>query len=105
MTAMSIWSYGPGLVSTILLWGTLGVATVIRFKSAIDNPKQYWLAIAIGVGINVLIAIETMRGGRVVIGIAQAVQSSTSLPECLVFSFSLCDLCSSGISVVSFLSY
>jgi hypothetical protein len=66
VTALSTMSYGPGLVSTILIWGPLGVATMIRFKRAIDNPVQYWLAIGIGIGINVIVGIVTMRGGRVV---------------------------------------
>ena len=65
VTALSILSYGPGLVSSILVWGPLGIATMIRYKSAIDDQRQYWLAIAIGVGINVAIGVLTMRGGRV----------------------------------------
>ena len=65
VTALSILSYGPGLVSSILVWGPLGIATMIRYKSAIDDQKQYWIAIAIGVGINVIIGILTMKGGRV----------------------------------------
>ena len=64
--ALSSFSYGPGLVSSIIVWGPLGVATVIRYKPAIDDPRQYWLAIAIGVTINVIVGILTMRGGRVV---------------------------------------
>ena len=66
VTALSILSYGPGLVSSIFVWGPLGIATMIRYKSAIDDPRQYWIAIAIGVAINVVIGILTMRGGRVV---------------------------------------
>ncbi len=65
VTALSILSYGPGLVSSILVWGPLGIATMIRYKSAIDDQRQYWIAIAIGVGINVIIGILTMKGGRV----------------------------------------
>ncbi|MEP6569429.1 MAG: HXXEE domain-containing protein [Acidobacteriota bacterium] len=65
VTALSILSYGPGLVSSILVWGPLGIATMIHYKSAIDDQRQYWIAIAIGVGINVIIGILTMKGGRV----------------------------------------
>ena len=65
-TALSILSYGPGLVSSIFVWGPLGIATMIRYKSAIDDQRQYWVAIAIGVVINVVVGILTMRGGRVV---------------------------------------
>ena len=64
ITALSIMEYGPGLVSTILLWGPLGLATVIRFKSTIDDQRQYWLAIAIGVAINVIVGVVTMRGAK-----------------------------------------
>ena len=66
VTALSILEYGPGLFSSIFVWGPLGVATIIRFKSRIRKQKQYWLAIAIGVGINVVVGVLTMRGGRVV---------------------------------------
>ena len=64
-TALSILSYGPGLVSSIFVWGPLGIATMIRYKSALDDQRQYWFAIAIGVAINVVIGILTMKGGRV----------------------------------------
>jgi hypothetical protein len=66
VTALIHLEYGPGLVSSIFVWGPLGILTLIRFKSAIDDQRQYWIAIAIGVGINVVVGILTMRGGRVV---------------------------------------
>jgi len=66
VTALSILEYGPGLFSSIFVWGPLGVATIIRFKTRIRKQKQYWLAIAIGVGINVVVGVLTMRGGRVI---------------------------------------
>jgi len=66
ITALSILQYGPGLVSSIFIWGPLGIATVIRYKRYIDDQRQYWIAIAIGVGVNVIVGILTMRGGRVV---------------------------------------
>ena len=66
VTALSILRYGPGLFSSIFVWGPLGIATMIRFKSALDDQRQYWIAIAIGVGVNVVVGILTMRGGRVV---------------------------------------
>jgi len=65
VTALSILAYGPGLLSSIFVWGPLGIATVIRYKSAIDDQRQYWIAIAIGIGINVVVGILAMRGGRV----------------------------------------
>jgi Protein of unknown function with HXXEE motif len=66
VTALSILRYGPGLWSTIFLWGPLGTLTLIRFKSALDDQRQYWLAIAIGIAINLVVGILTMRGGRLV---------------------------------------
>jgi hypothetical protein len=66
VTALSILRYGPGLISSIFVWGPLGIVTIIRFKSALDDQRQYWMAIAIGIAINVVVGILTMRGGRVV---------------------------------------
>jgi hypothetical protein len=66
VTALSILEYGPGLLSSIFVWGPLGVATIIRYKSVIDDQRQYWIAIAIGIGINVVVGILAMRGGRIV---------------------------------------
>jgi hypothetical protein len=39
---------------------------MIRFKAYVDDRRQYWIAIAIGVAANVIVGIVTMRGGRVV---------------------------------------
>jgi hypothetical protein len=66
LTALSIMSYGPGLFSSIFVWGPLGIATVICYKRYIDDQRQYWIAIAIGIAINVVVGVLTMRGGRVV---------------------------------------
>jgi uncharacterized protein with HXXEE motif len=65
VTAISIMSYGPGLFSSIFVWMPLGIFTLIRFKAALSR-KRYWIAVAIGVGVNVVVGILTMRGGRVV---------------------------------------
>jgi dolichyl-phosphate-mannose--protein O-mannosyl transferase len=65
VTALSIMSYGPGLWSSIFIWMPLGIFTLLRFRNAVSR-KRYWLAIAIGVGVNVVVGILTMRGGRVV---------------------------------------
>jgi hypothetical protein len=66
VTALSILEYGPGLVSSIFVWGPLGSVTLIRFKRAINDQRQYWIAIAIGIGVNVVVGILAMRGGKVV---------------------------------------
>jgi hypothetical protein len=65
VTALTIMRYGPGLWSSIFIWGPLGLFTLIRFRNSV-NRKRYWIAIAIGVGVNVVVGILTMRGGKVV---------------------------------------
>ena len=65
VTALSIMRYGPGLWSSIFIWMPLGIFTLLRFRKAVSR-KQYWIAIAIGVGVNVVVWILTMRGGRVI---------------------------------------
>jgi hypothetical protein len=64
VTALSIMRYGPGLWSSIFIWIPVGLFTLIRFRDAISR-KQYWTAIAIGVGVNVVVGILTMRGARI----------------------------------------
>jgi hypothetical protein len=65
VTALSIMSYGPGLWSSIFVWLPLGIYTLIRFRKGVST-KKYWIAVAIGAGVNVVVGILTMRGGRVV---------------------------------------
>jgi hypothetical protein len=56
-------SYGPGLLSAILIWLPLGAASLIRFYPLVKRPK-YWMALAIGIGINIVVTIYTLRGGK-----------------------------------------
>jgi hypothetical protein len=56
-------SYGPGLITSLLLWIPLGVATLIRFKGSLSD-RRYWVSVAIGIGINAVVAVLTLRGGR-----------------------------------------
>jgi hypothetical protein len=65
VTALSIMNYGPGLWSSIFVWMPLGIFTLVRFRKGVTN-KKYWIGVAIGVGVNVVVGILTMRGGRVV---------------------------------------
>ncbi|HUS11619.1 MAG TPA: HXXEE domain-containing protein [Pyrinomonadaceae bacterium] len=65
VTALSIMSYGPGLWSSILVWMPLGIFALMRFRKGVTT-KKYWIAVAIGVGVNIVVGILTMRGGRVV---------------------------------------
>ncbi|HEX4899303.1 MAG TPA: HXXEE domain-containing protein [Pyrinomonadaceae bacterium] len=55
--------YGPGLISGVLIWIPFGMATLIRFKDSMSR-RRYWLYVAIGVGINVAIALIALKGGK-----------------------------------------
>lgn len=48
--------YVPGLVSALLIWLPLGVVTLMRFKKPLSS-QRYVLAIALGLGINVLVEL------------------------------------------------
>ncbi|HKO99286.1 MAG TPA: HXXEE domain-containing protein [Pyrinomonadaceae bacterium] len=61
--AVVLQSYNPGLVSSVLIWLPMGIFALVRFYRA-TTQKRYWLAIAIGIGINVVVGVITMRGGR-----------------------------------------
>jgi uncharacterized membrane protein HdeD (DUF308 family) len=56
-------SYGPGLWSSIFIWLPLGAASLIRFYPLVKHPK-YWIALAIGIGINIVVTIFTLQGGK-----------------------------------------
>jgi hypothetical protein len=64
-TSITTHSYGPGLYSSIFLWLPLGIITLLRFRCAVST-KRYLMCIGIGVLVNVLIGVITMRGGRIV---------------------------------------
>ncbi len=53
--------YGPGLISGVVIWIPFGIATLMRFKSSM-RPVRYWLYVAIGVAINAVIALITLKG-------------------------------------------
>jgi hypothetical protein len=54
--------YGPGLITSILVWLPLGVATLIRFYGNFGGAR-YWLAVMTGVSINIMVVLFTLRGG------------------------------------------
>jgi len=56
--------YGPGLLTAMLIWMPLGLATLIRFRGSMKGSR-YWLGIAIGFGVNGIIGLLTMRGVRI----------------------------------------
>ncbi|MEP6920091.1 MAG: HXXEE domain-containing protein [bacterium] len=65
VTSITHGGYGPGLITSGGIWIPLGLATLYRFKAE-NSSRRYWSAVAIGVGINAVISVLTMRGGRIV---------------------------------------
>ena len=62
-SALKTLSYNPGLISAILVWIPMGIFVLFTFKRYM-SARRYWIAITIGVAINVIIGVITMRGGR-----------------------------------------
>ena len=60
-TSVSYREYGPGLISGVLIWIPFGIATLTRFKSSM-RPVRFWLYVASGIAINVVIALITLKG-------------------------------------------
>jgi hypothetical protein len=54
--------YNPGLISGVLIWIPLGIVTLMRMRQSM-RPNKYWAAMAVGVGINVIVLLIA-RGGR-----------------------------------------
>jgi hypothetical protein len=55
--------YGPGLLSSMLLWIPLGALTLALMFGHITHTR-WMLASAIGLGINGVVALIAIRGGR-----------------------------------------
>jgi Protein of unknown function with HXXEE motif len=64
-TALLYWGYGPGLLSSLLLWVPLGTITLWRVNREMPNRK-FFIAVATGIAINGIVALVTLRGGRFV---------------------------------------
>ena len=62
-TSLTHGGYGPGLWSSLFVWIPLGVYCLIYFRNSISK-QRYWLALAIGAVVNVLVYVITMRGAR-----------------------------------------
>jgi hypothetical protein len=64
-TITALWDghYGPGLLSSMLLWIPLGGLTLILMFGRISNGRLA-LASLIGFGINGIVALVALRGGR-----------------------------------------
>ncbi len=58
-------SYNPGLLSSVLIWLPIGIFALVRFYRTTTRAR-YLTAIAIGIGINVVVGVITMRGGRLI---------------------------------------
>jgi hypothetical protein len=57
-------AYEPGLVSAILIWMPLGLFSLIYFRRFVLNQTRFWIAVIVGIGVNVVIGVITMRGGK-----------------------------------------
>ena len=66
VNSLRTFEYEPGLISSIVVWVPLGVFTILYFRQYVLNARRFWISIAIGIVINVAIAIITMRGGRLI---------------------------------------
>ncbi len=57
-------TYGPGLFSSLFFWIPLGLATLIYLRNRCIKWK-YWVAIGIGLAVNIMIGVIAMRGAKV----------------------------------------
>ncbi len=55
--------YGPGLLSSLLIWIPLGALTLFRLRGNM-SVSRYWVGVIIGLAVNGLVGVLTMRGGR-----------------------------------------
>ena len=55
--------YVPGLITSILLWIPLGLATLVHFRRTMLEAR-YWLGVALGIGINGIIELVTSKAGQ-----------------------------------------
>ena len=65
ITALWAGGYGPGLLSSVLLWIPLGVVTLVLMFGRITHSRLA-LATTIGFAINGIVALVAIRGGRLV---------------------------------------
>ena len=65
ITALWAGGYGPGLISSIVLWIPLGAVSIALMFGRTSHARLV-LATLIGFAINGLIALITIRGGRLV---------------------------------------
>ena len=63
MTSVSNRTYGPGVVSSALIWIPLSIFCLLYFKKDLGR-KRYLTGATIGLAVNVLVFVITMRGAR-----------------------------------------
>jgi len=56
--------YVPGLITSILLWIPLGIATLVGFRHT-ARKASYWLCVALGVAINGIIEFVASNAGQI----------------------------------------
>lgn len=64
-TVTALWDrhYGPGLIASIFLWMPLGLASIVLMYGHIAT-WQWAAATGAGLGFNGLVALGTMKGGK-----------------------------------------
>lgn len=65
LTAIRHSGYGPGLVSSAVLWIPLGLVTLFRVFGQMTTLR-YIVAVSIGLAINAMVGLIALRGGRLV---------------------------------------
>jgi hypothetical protein len=65
ITSLTHGGYGPGVVSSALIWIPLSIFCLVYFNKDMSR-KRYLIGVAIGFVVNVLVFIITMRGARLV---------------------------------------
>ena len=65
LTSLTNGGYGPGVFSSALIWIPLSIFCLVRFSREVSR-KRFLLGVTIGLGVNVLVFVITMRGARLV---------------------------------------
>jgi hypothetical protein len=64
LTAIFDRRYGPGLIASVLLWMPLGAISIYFLTGQMSNVRLV-IGVAIGLAINGIVALATLRGGRI----------------------------------------
>ena len=63
MSSLIMTSYNPGLISGVLIWIPLGVITLVQLKDRM-NAARFLTAVAIGVSIQAIVSLLSLKGGK-----------------------------------------